>query len=70
MSEKENEIFTIKARKCLRCGRLLVSREAVRDGYGCRCKMLEEKERQLKSPLAGQMSIEDFFRNDNSEREG
>lgn len=38
----DGEIFTIRARRCKRCGRLLTSAEAVEKGYGVwlpvRCK--------------------------------
>lgn len=30
----DGEIFTIRARRCKRCGRLLTSAEAVEKGYG------------------------------------
>ena len=33
----DGEIFTIRARRCKRCGRLLTSAEAVEKGYGCQC---------------------------------
>lgn len=52
-----SEIFTIRARKCLRCGRLLTSAEAVELGYGCRCAELAEAERREKEPLEGQIDI-------------
>ena len=32
--QPESEIFTIPARRCKRCGGLLTSAEAIRDGYG------------------------------------
>ncbi len=34
-----SETFIIKARKCKRCGGLLTSKQAVKDGYGHVCKM-------------------------------
>lgn len=35
----ENDgIFTIQARRCKRCGGLLTSKQAVKDGYGHVCK--------------------------------
>ena len=37
-------IFTIRARKCLRCGGLLTRSDAVRDGYGHTCKLKAQKE--------------------------
>lgn len=59
----ENEIFTIRARRCLRCGRLLTSTQAVTDGYGCRCKELSDFESKGAEPIPGQMSIDDFLNN-------
>ena len=35
--QPESEIFTIPARRCKRCGGLLTSAEAIRDGYGSCC---------------------------------
>ena len=51
------EIFTIRARRCKRCGRLLTSAKAVADGYGeqCACKMRAEKE--ARAPIPGQYSF-------------
>lgn len=50
MSEQqENEIFTIPARRCKRCGGILTSATAIEDGYGSCClrKMRqEERERE------------------------
>lgn len=43
-----DEVFTIQARRCKRCGRLLTSQEAVERGYGCQCAMflsLADKEK-------------------------
>lgn len=57
----EDGVFTIKARRCKRCGRLLTSKEAVERGYGCQCAMkarMEEKERE---PIPGQRSIFDYL---------
>lgn len=34
----DGEIFTIRARRCKRCGRLLTSAEAVEKGLPVRCK--------------------------------
>ena len=39
-----DEVFTIQARRCKRCGRLLTSQEAVERGYGCQCAMKAKKE--------------------------
>ena len=56
-----DEIFTIQARRCKRCGRLLTSVKAVEEGYGesCRCKIT--KEEAERKPLTGQMDIFDLL---------
>lgn len=55
------EIFTIRARKCLRCGGLLTSGQALMDGYGHTCKMKTLKERgfirQSRNPDTSQISL-------------
>lgn len=56
-----DEIFTIKARKCKRCGRLLTSPHAVELGYGCQCASKARKEELEREPMPGQMSILDFY---------
>lgn len=52
-----DEIFIVEARRCKRCGRLLVSKKAVEAGYGesCACKMRKEKE--AREPIPGQMRL-------------
>lgn len=40
------ETFIIKARRCKRCGGLLTSKQAVKDGYGHVCKLKANKEKQ------------------------
>ena len=68
----DDSIFTIEARKCKRCGRLLFSREALERGYGCLCERKAKadgtygKEMQDEN-LPGQMSLLDYF---NTESEG
>lgn len=44
MSEQKNDVFTIPARRCKRCGGLLTSKQGLRDGYGpcCLQKMRQE----------------------------
>lgn len=37
MVYNENEVFTIPARRCKRCGGLLTSPQGIRDGYGPCC---------------------------------
>lgn len=58
-----NEIFTIRARRCKRCGRLLTSAEAVEKGYGCQCAAKARAEKNAQKPIPGQMTIEDLFKN-------
>lgn len=58
-----NEIFTIRARRCKRCGRLLTSAEAVEKGYGCQCAAKAKAEENAQKPIPGQMTIEDLFKN-------
>ena len=44
--DRENEVFTIQARKCRRCGGLLTSAKAIRDGYGACClRKIRQEER-------------------------
>lgn len=62
-----NEIFTIRARRCKRCGRLLTSTEAVEKGYGCQCAAKVRLEEQEKAPVPGQMNIMDFLNDEMEE---
>ncbi len=54
-----DEIIMIPARPCKRCGRLLTSADAVRDGYGCLCRQREEQEKYGLPQLPGQVSLLD-----------
>ena len=48
--EEPDEIFVVKARRCRRCGGLLTSAQALRDGYGHSCKIkmeIEEANRRM-----------------------
>lgn len=46
--DRENEVFTIQARKCRRCGGLLTSAKAIRDGYGACClRKIRQEERGI-----------------------
>jgi DNA-directed RNA polymerase subunit RPC12/RpoP len=54
-------VFTIRARKCLRCGRLLTSMKAIEKGYGCQCEMKALAEQRLKEPVSGQATIFDWL---------
>jgi hypothetical protein len=53
------KIFTIQARLCERCGRLLTSEQAVKDGYGCTCKRREYIEKYGVPQIPGQISLLD-----------
>jgi hypothetical protein len=57
----DNEIFTIRARRCKICGRLLTSQEAVERGYGCQCAIKAKKAEEEAKPIPGQMNIKDFL---------
>lgn len=57
----QDGIFTIQARRCKRCGRLLTSKEAVECGYGCQCAEKARREEQEKQPIPGQRSIFDYL---------
>lgn len=56
-----SEIFTIQARHCKRCGRLLVSKEGIENGYGCQCKKKTRLEELEKKPIDGQMNLFNFL---------
>ena len=48
-SIQDQDIFTIKARRCKRCGGILTSKQGIRDGYGPCCLQKiwqEERERE------------------------
>lgn len=52
-----DDIFKIPARKCLRCGGLLTSAKAIRDGYGHTCKMKVQQEKINREELKNQFSL-------------
>ena len=55
--DETSEIFTVKARRCKRCGGLLTSKQAVEDGYGHVCKMETQEEQRAAMPDPNQISI-------------
>ena len=57
-----SKIFTIQARRCKRCGRLLVNQESVEQGYGCQCIKKTKQEELDRKPIDGQMGLFDFFK--------
>ena len=47
MDEQANEVFSIQARRCKRCGGLLTSEQAIRIGYGACClRKMRQEERE------------------------
>lgn len=54
-----DEVFTVRARLCKRCGRLLTSEQAVKDGYGCTCKIRAYIEKYGVPQIPGQVSLLD-----------
>lgn len=62
MDNSQDDIFTIKARRCKRCGGLLTSKQAVEDGYGHVCKMKTEAEIRAAQPDPNQISLFDALK--------
>lgn len=56
MSAKE-EVFTIPARRCKRCGGLLTSSQGLRDGYGPCCLRKMRKEEADRQMMKDQISL-------------
>lgn len=61
MDNSQDEIFTVKARRCKRCGGLLTSKQAVEDGYGHVCKMKTKAEIEAATPDPNQLTLFDTF---------
>lgn len=58
MSEQQdNEVFQIPARRCKRCGGLLTSAQAIRDGYGSCCLRKIRQEARAKEVAKNQCSL-------------
>lgn len=53
------DVFTIKARRCKRCGGLLTSSQAIQDGYGPCCLRKIRQEAKAKEELKNQYSLFD-----------
>lgn len=53
----ESGIFTIPARRCKRCGRLLTSEQALRDGYGPCCLRKMKQAAMAKEEAKNQYSL-------------
>lgn len=56
----DGEIFRIPARKCKRCGGLLTSAQALKDGYGHTCKMKVRQDELKKEEAKNQYSLFDM----------
>ena len=56
-----SEIVMMPTRRCKRCGRLLLSKEALEKGYGCQCAKHVRQEELDRQPIEGQMSLMDFL---------
>lgn len=67
MSNSQDEIFTIKARRCKRCGGLLTSKLAVEIGYGHTCKMKTKEEIEGPKQDPNQLSLFDQIKEDINE---
>lgn len=57
--QRENEVFQIPARRCKRCGGLLTSAQAIRDGYGSCCLRKMRQEARAKEEAKNQCSLFD-----------
>lgn len=55
--EDINDVFHIPARRCLRCGGLLTSSQAIQDGYGHTCKMKTRREELEREEAKNQCSL-------------
>lgn len=53
----DSEVFTIKARRCKRCGGILTSGQAIQDGYGACCLRKMKQEEIAKKQAKNQMSL-------------
>lgn len=55
--KRMDDVFTIKARRCKRCGGILTSAQALRDGYGSCCLQKIRKEERAKEEAKNQYSL-------------
>lgn len=53
----DDDVFTIKARRCKRCGGLLTSSQAIQDGYGPCCLRKMRQEERKKEEMKNQISL-------------
>ena len=56
------EYFTLTARRCKQCGRILVSEESVKRGYGCQCARKARQAELAREPVPGQIGLFDFLK--------
>lgn len=61
MDIEPGEIFRIEACHCKRCGGLLTSKEAIKNGMGRTCMMKAKAELEAKKPNPDQFVFDDFF---------
>jgi hypothetical protein len=60
MNGEQGGIFTLRARRCKRCGGILINSRAIEDGYGHICKMKAAQEGAARKPIDGQMTWGDL----------
>ena len=53
----EAEMFTIRARRCRRCGGILTSEQGLREGYGHTCKRKTLEEAAARRMMRDQVSF-------------
>ena len=57
----DDGIFTLQARVCKRCGRILTKWESVERGLGCKCAEREAEKGMAESPIPGQIDIYEWL---------
>lgn len=57
METMTDDVFTIPARRCKRCGGLLTSDKAIRDGYGPVCRHKACREATEREMAKNQLSL-------------
>lgn len=57
--QMRSEVFTIPARRCKRCGGLLTSEQAIKDGYGSCCLRKMRQEVRAREAAKNQCSLFD-----------
>lgn len=61
------EYFTLTARRCKECGRILTSKESVERGYGCQCAKKARQKEIDRQPMPGQLTWMDVTNQTESE---